>query len=476
MKRYAIILSAEEYEHYTPTKFTHADNELIFNTLTEKCDYGKQHVLAIKLTSSDSLSPSEILKEIRETVKNSNSGDSILFYFAGHGHYYEGKTYLILPNTVPSAYETTALLLDDLSDELRVLERSCFRLFDACHSGIDVRDGDKNPNSQEFIRSINHEASGWVTLAACKEDQYSIADPKIGHGLFTHYICDEIVSMEKNASIYPELLKINIADKVLKHSKSLGYTQTPTLNASISGNISLAIRRENIAPREIEKKEEDEKENLDKRIAKLRGVENILTDEKLETVLNLILEQIVTDLKRLDSFNFNISIGEKTSADDIPEDMHSYVVKFSRNISINPRHYLERHETYDEPYSPLNALSLYQRKKQVSYSISQPDSMPPSASIIELKGDSRCIPDIKILIYLIPLQITGCMLFSVYNSGWDKDINDLNFIKNYYQMLKPDDSNERIKEIGPFVAKGIIEKAASIVKDRVNLLERELNE
>jgi len=102
--------------------------------------------------------------------------------------------------------------------------------------------------------------------------------------------------------------------------------------------------------------------------------------------------------------------------------------------------------------------------------------MPPSASIIDLKGDGRCLPNIKILIYVIPLQITGCMLISVFNCGWRNDVSELELIKHYYQMLKPDDSIERIKEIGPFTSKDAIEKITNIVKKRVDLLERELSE
>ena len=106
----------------------------------------------------------------------------------------------------------------------------------------------------------------------------------------------------------------------------------------------------------------------------------------------------------------------------------------------------------------------------------QPDDMPPSALIIDLKGDGRCLPDIKILVYLIPLQITGCMLVSVFNCGWRNRLDDLKLIKNFYQMLKPEDTTERIKEIGPFAAEGAMKKITTIVEKRVELIERELEE
>jgi hypothetical protein len=480
MNRYAIIISVETYEHFSPTKFTHADSDLVFDTLTKRCDYAEQHTIVIKLSPENSKSPTQILSDIKATVSNSTSGDSVLFYFAGHGHYQDGKTYLILPTTVPGAYESTALMLEDLSKELRVRERACFRIFDACHSGIDVRDGENKPDSEAFIRSVNHDASGWVTLAACREDQFSISDPNIGQGLFTHYLYEEISSYKPDEPIYPEILKVNVADKVFEHAKGLGFTQTPTLNASISGNISIAIRRVNVLSPAPERASVEEA-SLDSRIARLAEVKNVLSNDHLEKVLNIMTEQCVADLGSATTLSFEISVGNKIKANEIPKEMHPFIVNFSKNIGIQPRHDVERYEEeIDDPRNSYFGLlsSFYTRKKmkRINYFVGQPDDMPPSATIIDLKGDGRCLPYVKVLLYLLPLQITACMLVSVFNCGWRDDLGHVKLIKNYYQILKPGDSTERIKEIGPFAAKGAMEEITNIVEKRVDLLERELQQ
>ena len=186
MTRYAIIISVEEYRHFQSTPFTHADGDLLRSTLIEKCDYTAQHCLSLQLAPEKTKTVDEILTEIRKTVEGAGSGDSILFYFAGHGHLAKkGEAYLILPDTEPNKHESTALALDKISEELRQPEIGCFRVFDACHSGLDVRSNSDEPDSGAFVRAVTHDASGWVTLAACREDEYSYPDTDLGHGIFT---------------------------------------------------------------------------------------------------------------------------------------------------------------------------------------------------------------------------------------------------------------------------------------------------
>jgi|MTBAKSStandDraft_2_1061841.scaffolds.fasta_scaffold21325_2 hypothetical protein len=475
MTRYSIFISVEEYEHFLPTKFTHADSKLMHSTLTEKCDYALQHSLLLNLSPSDPKKPSEILAEIIKTVSGSEPGDSILFYFAGHGHYSEGQAYLILPNTVPDAFETTALSLADISKELRKPQRACYRIFDACHSGLDVRDDDGVLDTKAFIREITHDVSGWVTLAACREDQLSIGDPQIGHGIFTYYLCNYISSLDVNEHIYPELLKLRVADDVYSHSKKLGFSQNPTLNASISGNISLATRRAD--PSQKAEAIEQSKEDISARIVRLAQVPSIIENDYLFEILNLIVAECQKEFEKNNNFNFGLSIGEPIRADDIPSYMESDVVDFSKRQSLQPRHNLSRHEEEYEENTYFSAMSmLYPKKKRVSvsYYIGQKSEYPPSATIVSLKGDDRCTPDLEVLIYVIPLQMTACMLVSAFKKGWPPFGDEAKIVCQSYQLLKPGDTKERIKEVAPFAVKRTMDKLDTIITNRLNLLEREM--
>jgi hypothetical protein len=476
MTRYSILISIEEYEHFLPTKFTHADSILMYSVLTEKCDYALHHSLILNLSPTDPKTPAEVLAEINKTVSSSQPGDSILFYFAGHGHYSEGQAYLILPNTVPNAFETTALSLADISKELRKPHRACYRIFDACHSGLDVRDEDSVLNTKAFIREITHDVSGWVTLAACREDQLSIGDPQIGHGIFTYYLCNYISSLDVNEHVYPELLKLRVADDVYNHSKKLGFSQNPTLNASISGNISLATRRAD--PPQKTEAIVNTKEDISARVAQIAQVPNIIENDYLFDILKSIVAECQKEFEKINNFNFDMSIGEPIQAGDIPSYMRRDVVDFSKRQSLQARHNLTRHEEEYEENDYFSALSMFYPKKKrvsVSYYISQKSEYPPSAIIISLTGDSRCIPDVELLIYVIPLQITACMLVSAFKKDWPPFNDDAKICCQSYQIVKPGDSQERIKEIAPFFIKRVMDKLEEIIKNRLNQLQRELD-
>lgn len=478
MTRFAIILSVEEYDQFRSTPYTHDDNDLICNTLTKKCDYAEQHILALKLSPDSAKTPADILSEIKNTVSNSKSGDSVLLYFAGHGHFQDNKSYLILPNTVKDSYETTALLLDDLSKELKGQGRSFFRIFDACHSGQDVRKIDDSPNSRDFIKDISHSPSGWVTIAACAEDQESTADPLIGNGVFTHYLCEEISSFENNEEIYPEALKLNIVEKVFIRSSELGVPQTVTINASISGNISLATRKIIIETNNTDNViKNEETENLDQKIIALSSVIDVLTNEKLENTLNIVSEQCISDLKKINIYKNEPLIGNKIKANEIPYPMRSHIVHYSYSIRNQPRHDLERiEEEHEAPFNPLT-YSLFQPKRMVKstrYIIQQPNDMPPSALIIELIGDKRCLPNIKILVYIVPLQITACVFILAFNFGWRNDLSDIQIISKCHQKIKPDHTEKMIAEISSAAISEITNNIFKIVKSRAERLEKEL--
>ena len=102
-------------------------------------------------------------------------------------------------------------------------------------------------------------------------------------------------------------------------------------------------------------------------------------------------------------------------------------------------------------------------------------SLPDSTAIVLFAGDARCIPDISVLLYVIPLQISTCNLVAVWNSGCNES-DEPDLIMNYYENKKASDPVELADSIVKFAAKGFSSKVQEIIKKRVKYLEKEMSD
>ncbi|WP_099192376.1 caspase family protein [Tepidibacter mesophilus] len=254
MGRYAIIMSCEEYKdkEYPNISFCHNDAFLIEETLVNYCDYPQENILLEMIGPGyEEGEPEEILEKIKEKLKDSTEGDTILFYYAGHGLVENNEAFLILPDTNPEDLEATALPLRNISKVLKENKRINVRVFDACHSGMDVR-GTTCITSDSFNDLMIEE--GWVTLASCSKYERSYPDASKQQGIYTYMLVESIKEFKENDEIYPELLKLKICDKMKQWCEETGVKQTPTMNSSIIGNVSIATRNE--IPKENSVKQE----------------------------------------------------------------------------------------------------------------------------------------------------------------------------------------------------------------------------
>lgn len=241
MKRYAVLISCEQYKEFDDIAFCHSDSVLMENTLVEYCDYDRKDIqlLLIYMDAYEN-DVTYLYKTINDIVDSMEKEDTFLFYFAGHGMLYREDEYLILPNTIQNNIEETALSLKKLNNILKKAKGHTFRILDACHSGKDVRGVLENRFIREIIKS------SWATLASCSENECSYSDDKLEQGIFTYHLSEEIKKWELGKGITFEALKILVCRDLQQweKDKNNGHIQTPTLNGSIIGNVDFATRNE----------------------------------------------------------------------------------------------------------------------------------------------------------------------------------------------------------------------------------------
>lgn len=238
--RYAILISCEEYTNYSDVFYAFADAEEIISTLTGYCDYNLENILSIQLYPGCGENPTSIYQSIEIFFSKMKIEDTLLFYFAGHGHKAGEKGYLLLPESTFENLPDTAIDIRELNEKFQKIGCNCFLLLDACHSGMQARTVIKSDSLLETIPKD----TGCVTIAACSANEESYPDTNFEHGAFTYFLCEEIKKTPNNNDVLPEMLKLSVCRDVTDWAKRNSKVQTPTLIGQVVGNVSIATRND----------------------------------------------------------------------------------------------------------------------------------------------------------------------------------------------------------------------------------------
>jgi len=480
MTRYAILLATEEYAHFRPTRFCHADATALSKVLIESCDYASQHVLLRLLSLTETMLPTDILSDIEKLVQGAAKGDTVLFFFAGHGHLHNGEAFLLLPHSEQGSWEQTALPLRDIADRLRTPERVNVRIIDACHSGLDVRDGGEQLDARGFARTVlENTPHAWVTLASCAEDELSYPDPGVGNGIFTRALCDAITESPAGP-VYPETLKMKVVDKVLKRASQLGHHQTPVMNASVRGNVSIAERR--AASSTAEPRSVPTGPELLARAAGLRSFPSLGGKEhrtRLTEFVNATHAHLESK-KNLVQLGINAITTAPDVADTIPHELKRRIVEEVNAMGVASHEIVERNEEILEEPNWLAAVSGQRGKPTGSYRtvyrVTQSKEWPPSWCSLQLQGDGY-IPSFVVLLYLIPFQAKALLLGIVGSKGKARVVEpswDIDRVTKEIVTLSEPPNDQLIESLASSALREFSEVCATETARRLSMLEREL--
>jgi hypothetical protein len=480
MARYAILLAAEEYAHYKTTPFCHADASALTRVLVDHCDYAPQHVLTRLLSLKETMLPTDILSDIEKLVHGAARGDTALFFFAGHGHVQNGEAFLLLPHSEPGRFEQTALPLRDIADRLRTPQRVNVRIFDACHSGLDVRDGGEQLDVQGFARTVLEDTpQGWVTLASCAEDEFSYPDPGVGNGIFTRALCDAIHDSPPGP-IFPEALKMKVVERVLKRASQLAHRQTPVMNASLRGNVAIAERR---APTSAtEPRTAPTATELLARAAALRSFPTLGGKEhraRLGEFINAV-HALLDRKKSVVELGLTPTTTPPDVCDTIPQELKKRIVEDVSAMGVPSHEIAEASEEILEEPNWLARFSLEPAKGtgryRTIYRVRQSKEWPPSWCSLQLRGDGY-IPSFMILFYLIPFQAKALLIGQIASKGKARVVEHSwrieHVVKDIVTLTEPP-SEEVIEKLTASGLRAFADVCAAETEKRLAMLEQEL--
>lgn len=223
-----LIVAIENYhdtKSITPVKFALNDAEKFLQSLIDLgCDPDKFEYLSDNLATKTS-----ILQKLKEVTRDAQKGDTIVFYYAGHGFYHNGKNQLSAVDTFFKSLDSTTIeLLEILSTLEKSKSKKIIGFLDCCHSGIRFDYDERSPVTDFSIDDLKYAystAEHLTIFASCKDDEKSQVDIERKHGVWSYYLIKALSG--KAHGIYEENLLFSdklqnyLADKTFHRVKAI---------------------------------------------------------------------------------------------------------------------------------------------------------------------------------------------------------------------------------------------------------------
>jgi galactitol-specific phosphotransferase system IIB component len=206
-----------------------ADAKLIGQTIKDN-----SKVIASKNLFDQNATKTKILAELKELSQGTQQ-DVLVIYFAGHGLAL-GKEWYFLPYeskmqpTMEKIAETgiTATELSIIFKSSKI--QHILMMVDSCQSGAGMEAFGKLQNGQRYFSRQLSRSLGITVLTAAAKDQEAAELTKLGHGLFTYLMSQELQNAGANAPVTAH----GIAEKIVKalpafSRKMIGFTQEPAI-------------------------------------------------------------------------------------------------------------------------------------------------------------------------------------------------------------------------------------------------------
>jgi uncharacterized caspase-like protein len=224
----ALIIGNDAYEYVTKLQNARADAEAMSKSLSN---------LGYHVTLRKDLSEKSMRAAIRQFKETVNTGDEVLFFYAGHGLQLAGANYL-LPTDIKGESEDQVKdealqlqrLLDDMSEKNA---KFTLALIDACRDNPFPRRG-RAIGGRGLAPTMA--ASGQMIIFSAGSGQQALdrlgPGDKSPNSLFTRLLLDEMYAPGTRVdNVVREVRK-----KVVEAARSIGHEQVPAIYDQVVGD------------------------------------------------------------------------------------------------------------------------------------------------------------------------------------------------------------------------------------------------
>lgn len=258
-QKWAILIGVGDYEDGNINDLPYApeDAKQIYSLLKERGEFYEEHLLLMVDDSPPDSLPtrSNILLKLATWLQPVRKGDTVLFYFSGHGVADAERGYLVPIGARMAVIREESIGLDTVMEYLRDSGAGkVLVLLDACHSGMAKVGAPTEAMGEGFEKSIvleprpEYEAEGEVVLASCQPEQYSYPyDPGAAfsvqnRSLFTHFVLQGLGGTADKAPrdrvVTVSELNEFVYQGVTTRAAEIGVVQKPMIKISGTGAIT----------------------------------------------------------------------------------------------------------------------------------------------------------------------------------------------------------------------------------------------
>jgi uncharacterized caspase-like protein len=259
--QWAVIVGVGQYEHAAipRLRYTVADAEAVYQTLTGPGGFKKDHVLL--LTDRSERKPT--LRNLKWALgtflgRSAQKDDTVVIFFAGHGApevdtrglERDGLAkYLIPSDADPDDLYATALPMDELQTIFgRIEAERVVAFLDTCYSGAAggrtfvARKTRATSVDDLFLERLTR-SKGRAIITASRPNELSIELADLGHGIFSYYLVNGLrggADLNRDGIVSLQELYEYVEQQVTAKARAVGGNQHPVMKGELEGVLPLA--------------------------------------------------------------------------------------------------------------------------------------------------------------------------------------------------------------------------------------------
>lgn len=287
----AVVIGVSQYiERDLQLKYAQNDAALFRQYLISSQTVLQDHLVYLENENATAI---QIIRELSNLLKVSNTGDVVYFYFAGHGDVVddfgdkEGFLLAADANANQEYYAGGVISLDLLNNKVinHLTQKGVevVLVLDACHSGFIFEEG-----TQRNLGTLQAMFEKTTKILSCGPDELSYESGDIQHGYFTYYLVKGLTGHAdadaNNTIIYREIddyLYDNVNATVTNTYKKNQTPVVSTLNNRASF-VELTNNSNSIAFEEIDKQLQAQNTLASRGLGIQKNATSLLNDPLLE--------------------------------------------------------------------------------------------------------------------------------------------------------------------------------------------------